>query len=272
MLSIIGFSCAKIVIKFEFSSLEPLFYIKKGRKSFVIIYNFTTFAVQKEEMELSMFDTLLSLPLFQGLGRADLTRIIESTRLSFSTVPCGTTFIHQGEMCSGVTFIISGSVDLCTSSSNAAWSVTETMNLPTIVGADVLYGCHRQHRFSCTAQSSTRLMVIDKRTFAALTTYFEVFRLNLLNFLSTSIARHHQPLWQPPASTLEARLVDFFRSHVERPAGRKCFNISLSQLAAYMGDDPRYVSRALHGIQQCGLLSLGRRMIDIPALEHLSQV
>lgn len=216
-----------------------------------------------------MFDTLLELPLFQGLGREDLTRILESTRMAFTTVRKDVTFIRQGEACTGLTFIIDGRVDMLTRSADNSWEVAEQVSTPAVVGTDVLYGRLRTHRHSYTALATTRIMQMDKRTAAALTSYFEVFRLNLLNLLTTTIVRRDQLLWLPPSPSLEARLIAFFRLHIDRPAGYKRFTISLPQIGAYLGEDPRYVSRALHRLADNGLIRLGRRMIEIPTFERL---
>ena len=48
-------------------------------------------------MESSMYDTLLQLPLFQGLGKVDLTNILSKERIVFS---CG--FIHSKGVVTGV--------------------------------------------------------------------------------------------------------------------------------------------------------------------------
>ena len=78
-------------------------------------------------------------------------------------------------------------------------------------------------------------MRVDKRTLAALTSYFEVFRIHVLNTLSALVARQRQLQWMPAPQTLEGRIVHFMRNHVQRPAGYKLFRISLSTLGAYLG-------------------------------------
>lgn len=231
----------------------------------------TTFATQNGEMEQSMFDTLLGLPLFQGLGRADLTRILESTRIDFSTVKEDTVFLDQGDLCTGLTFVIEGKATMETSAADRRWSVVEEMATPTVIGTEVLYGSTRTYRHSYRATSPLRLLQMDKRTAAALTGYFEVFRLNLLNLLTTTIARREQLQWLPPYSTLDGRIIGFFRQHVSRPAGSKLFRIALPELGAYLGEDPRYVSKALHRLENQGLLRLDRRLIEIPNFERLIQ-
>ncbi len=216
-----------------------------------------------------MFDTLLSLPLFQGLGRADLTRILESTHLKFETMMPEAQFVRQDELCNDVFFVMDGEMTCTTFSADRSWSVEESIPTPSVLGLEVLYGMTRVYPFSATATTEVRLMRIDKRTIAALTGYFEVFRINVLNTLSTAISRQRQIQWLPATTSLEGRIIDFLRGHVLRPAGRKDFNISLRSLGAYLGEDYRYISKALHNMEQQGLLVLKRRVIHIPAFEEL---
>ena len=218
-----------------------------------------------------MFDTLLSLPLFQGLSHDDLTRILESTHLSFDTLPPESVITRQDELCTGLTYVLSGEVEGLTEAADRSWNVVETMPTPLVLGLDVLYGRARVHQFSAYARTSTRLLTIDKHTVAALTGYFEVFRINVLNALTTAIAQQRQPLWTPAATTLEGRIVEFLRQHVHRPAGHKIFRISMRTLGAYLGEDQRYVSMAAHRIERRGLIQLRRSAIQVPAFESLIQ-
>ena len=216
-----------------------------------------------------MYDTILGLPLFQGLSTADLTRVLEGTRLAFDTVSAGTTLFRQDELCTGLTFIIDGAITLHTEAADHRWSVDETLNSPLVLGMDVLYGSTRTHRHSAHAATATRTLIMDKRTVAALTGYFEVFRLNVLNLLTTSAVRRDQLNWLPAATTREEHIIHFFRTHVQRPAGHKRFNISQKVLGRYLGEDYRFIAQALRQMQDRGWLTLDRRCIDIPAFERL---
>lgn len=216
-----------------------------------------------------MFDTLLSLPLFQGLGHGDLTRILESTHLKFETLTPETLFVHQDDLCNEVFFILDGNVRCATTAANRLWHVEEMMPTPAVLGLEALYGSTRVYPCSAIAATAVRLMRVDKRTMAALTGYFEVFRINVLNTLSTLIARQRQLQWLPSPQTLEGRIIHFMRTHVQRPAGFKSFHISMQTLGAYLGEDSRYVSKALHRLEEKGLLHLERRAIHIPAFENI---
>lgn len=222
-------------------------------------------------MKQTMYDTILGLPLFQGLSTADLTRVLEGTRLEFDTVTPGTLLLRQDELCTGLTFVIEGTVTLHTESADHRWSVDEMLDGPMVLGMDVLYGSTRTHRHSAQAMTTTRILFMDKRSVAALTSYFEVFRLNVLNLLTTSAVRRDQLNWLPAATTKEEHIIHFFRIHVQRPAGHKRFNISQKVLGHYLGEDYRFIARALRNLQDREWLTLDRRCIDIPAFERLVQ-
>ncbi|MBP5772033.1 MAG: Crp/Fnr family transcriptional regulator [Bacteroidaceae bacterium] len=229
------------------------------------------FADELDPMEQTMFDTLLALPLFQGLGHADLTRILESTRLEFDTVQEDTVVLGQNEVCTGLTFILDGRMKMERFSADGRWSVEEELPIPAVIGVDVLYGSTRTYRHNYHTTRPSKLLRIDKRTIAALTSYFEVFRLNVLNLLTTTIARKDVAGWLPPAMTLEGRIVSFFRMHVERPAGHKRFNISQRTLGHYLGEDARYISKAIQNLASGKVINAGRKYIEIPNFEQLLQ-
>ena len=216
-----------------------------------------------------MYETLLGLPLFQGLGYSDLTRILESTRLDFETAEAGRVLIRQDQPCEGLTFVLKGDVLITTSSADRTGSVEENMATPTVCGREVLYGSLRHHRHTLTTLSETRLLQMDKRTVGALTAYFEVFRLNVMNLLTTSIVRRDMLHWLPAEQSLKGRIRGFMRAHVLRPAGQKHFRISQRQLGLYLGEDKRYIARALHEMETEGLLQLERQKIFIPLFETL---
>lgn len=216
-----------------------------------------------------MYDKLLSLPLFQGLGQDDLTRILESTHLTFETAMSQTLLARQDTLCNAVVFVMDGKVESTTLSADHTWSVMEHLPTPLAIGLESLYGSSRVYQATYTTISTSHVLSVDKRTIAALTGYFEVFRINVLNALSTLTARQRQLQWLPAPASLEGRIVHFLRNHVQRPAGYKQFEISLRSLGGYLGEDYRYVSRALHSLQTQGLIRLGRRLMETPAFEEL---
>ena len=54
--------------------------------------------IKKTFME-TMYDTLLQLPLFQGLCHNDFTEILEKVKIHFAKYQAGDTILTQGDDC-----------------------------------------------------------------------------------------------------------------------------------------------------------------------------
>lgn len=220
-------------------------------------------------MTKSMYNTMLELPLFQGLGQNDLTRIVESTHLDFRSAMNGRTLFRQGDLCEGLTFVIEGSFTVITTSADGTWQVEEMLEAPAVIGLDVLYGSQRTYRRTYVARQTSRLVFLTKQSVSAFIRFFDVFRINVMNMLTTQAVRTDAPHWLPGEKTLEGRIVHFLLTHVSRPAGPKRFLISQHQLGRYLGVAPRYISAALHNMHEHKLLRAERRAIEVDAFENL---
>ena len=216
-----------------------------------------------------MFTTLLTLPLFQGLSYDDVTRIVESTRLDFITLNEGDVLCRHDELCNNVYFILEGRIATRTPAADGQWAVEEQVPDHSVIGLNVLYGRRRTHAATCTALTTTRVMVVDKRTMGALFRFFEVMQLSAFNILTSELAERSRRLWLPPTEDLEQRIIRFMLNHINRPAGPKRFEISMALLGLYLGEDQRRISRALHSLELENLLLLKRRAIEVPAFELL---
>ncbi len=56
----------------------------------------------------TMFDTLLQLPLFQGLCHEDFTSILDKVKLHFIKHKVGETIIKSGSPCKQLCFLLKG--------------------------------------------------------------------------------------------------------------------------------------------------------------------
>ena len=60
----------------------------------------------------TMFDTLLQLPLFQGLCHEDFTSILDKVKLHFIKHKAGETIIGNGSPCKQLRFLLKGKVSI----------------------------------------------------------------------------------------------------------------------------------------------------------------
>ena len=61
-------------------------------------------------MELTMFERLLQLPLFQGLTIQELSDVLAHVRLNFVNYHAGDEIVAQDEPCRSLIYIINGDV------------------------------------------------------------------------------------------------------------------------------------------------------------------
>ncbi len=217
-----------------------------------------------------MIDSLLELPLFQGMGKADLARITETVHLDVRHYEAGDEIARQDARCDRLDFLLQGTLMRHTRSADGSYAFSERMTPPAVLQPEVLYGLHCRYTHSFVAQGRTEIIHVSKWDVNHAFMNYEVFRLNYLNLLSTLAVRRELPVWEPSTEGLEERIVRFVRHHAQYPAGEKQLHITMEQLAAHVHSTRRNVSYALKRLQKKGLLLLRRRQIIVPALERLT--
>ncbi|MCM1109527.1 MAG: Crp/Fnr family transcriptional regulator [Clostridium sp.] len=220
-------------------------------------------------MERSMFETLLELPLFQGICLTDLTRIVETEKLAFEKYEAGECLIKQDTPCHRLVFLTKGTITKHTVSTNRLYAVSERISAPAVLQPEALYGLNPTHYHSYTAKSDVNIMAIEKKGVNNLLMQYEVFRINMQNYMSTKIQRVQRLLWGPAPSNVEQSIVRFLRMHIQHPAGEKILHIKMEDLGEQIKETRLNVSRALNRMQNQGLVLLKRKEIIIPAYEKL---
>ena len=98
-------------------------------------------------METTMYDTLLQLPLFQGLCKDDLTTIIEKVKLHFLNYEAGETFIRKGEKCDKFVFLLSGKIKL--EATEPTYTLSETIEEPGVIKPSTRPTTQQSHPANC---------------------------------------------------------------------------------------------------------------------------
>jgi transcriptional regulator len=216
-----------------------------------------------------MFEMLLELPLFQGLCLADLTRIIETEKMSFEKYDAGRYLIKQDTPCRRIVFLLKGTLTKHTVSDNHTYAVSERINAPAVLQPESIFGLTPMYAHSYQAQSDAQIMAINKDAVNRTLMQYEIFRINLNNYLSTKIQRAQRLLWGPVPASVEQCIVRFLRLHIQHPAGEKILHIKMEDLGKQIKETRINVSRALNRMQRQGLVLLRRKEIVIPSFEKL---
>ena len=217
----------------------------------------------------TMFDTLLQLPLFQGLAQEDFTRILEKVKFHFTRHKAGELLLSAGTPCRQLTFLLKGEVDIITQSPAGDYCFIEHAPAPYVLEPYSMFGMHTSYTASYRAHTEVHTVHISTAPVMDELFKYEIFRLNCMNILSNRAQTLRNRLWSHPDASPEARITHFIRCHLERPSGEKCVKIKMETLAQLINETRLTVSKALNGMQQQGLLTLHRGEITIPRAEAL---
>lgn len=223
-------------------------------------------------MENSIFETLLELPFFQGMGRSDMAMIINGIPLKPQSVSAGKNIVVQNEDCQQLIFILKGTLRIVTEAEHHLFIVSERIQGPAVLQPEALFGIYPHFRSTYQAQTEITLIRVPKHAALQIIASYDVFRLNVLNYLSTLIFKKQRPFWNIlPDESLEQRIVRFILQHIQYPAGEKTLSIRMIDLAGILNDTRINVSHSLNRMQKEGKLILKRKEIIIPNIEKLSE-
>lgn len=219
----------------------------------------------------TMFDTLLQLPLFQGLGPEDFTTIIEKVKLHFVKYHSGETFIQSGKTCNQLLFLIKGEVACSTVSPDGKVTFIEHIEAPYVFEPQSLFGMCTRYVSSYTAKNEVHAVSISKALVMNELFKYDIFRLNYMNIISNRAQTFFNRLWETVPTDTEKKIVHFLLNHTERLSGEKVLKVKMEDLAAILDDTRLHVSRALNNLQDHQLVTLHRKEIRIPDMKMLAE-
>ena len=218
-----------------------------------------------------MYDNLLLLPLFQGLSKNDFTTILEKVRFHFLTYQEGETFIRQGETCQQLCFLLNGKAVARTTVEEPTYTLSETIDAPTIIEPQSLFGMQPKYTATYQAQTQVKVLTIDKSYIFSELNKHEIFQLNFLNILSNRTQTANQKLWNAYVGSLNEKVIQFIALRSQNPiGGEKMLKITMEDWANLIDETRINLSRLLNELQDKGLIQLKRREFFIPDFEKLT--
>ena len=220
-------------------------------------------------MDYSMFDTLLQLPLFQGLSLEDLTNILAKVKLQFAKWKAGTTIARRDDPCNQIIFLLKGEISATTPAAENLYQCVEHYEAPYLVEPQAMFGMDTRYVSTYTAKETADTVSIAKPFVTGELFKYEIFRLNYINIVSNRAQTLRRRLWTPNNGDVGERIARFIANCVERPYGEKLLKIKMEDLARIVNDTRLNVSHALNAMQDKGLVELHRGEIAVPHLEDL---
>lgn len=216
-----------------------------------------------------MYDTLLSLPLFQGMSQTDFNSLLQKIRLDFIRYEDGDVIIEKGNRCGSLAFLINGTVESSRSGIDGNFTFSELIEAPFLIEPYSMFGRAGSYQRTYTAIGSCSFLMVDKQYIYTELGKYNICRMNLLNILSGRVQQLDSHIWSLDGMSLRERIIRFIKGLSDIQSGQKRLAIKMNDLATLMDATRLNVSRELNALEKDGIISLRRKEIFIPALENL---
>ena len=203
---------------------------------------------------MEIYDRLLQFTLFQGMSHADLMQVAGHTKFGFSKLVAGKRLVKEGDACSHLIFLTSGTLTVETQSIDHSCRVIEQVSAPYIIQPYHLFGISQRYTSTFKTLTDCNFISLDKQEVLLLLETQLVFRLNMLNIMATESQRLRLQQWRQAPQSLRERITRFLFSRCLYPAGPKTFFILMNQIAADLNDSRLDISHALNDMQADGLI------------------
>lgn len=216
-----------------------------------------------------MYDTLLSLPLFQGMSQTDFNSLLQKIRLDFIRYEDGDVIIEKGNRCGSLAFLINGTLESSRSGMDGNFTFSELIEAPFLIEPYSMFGRAGSYQRTYTAIGSCSFLMVDKQYIYTELGKYNICRMNLLNILSGRVQQLDSHIWSLEGMSLRERIIRFIKGLSDIQSGQKRLAIKMNDLAMLMDATRLNVSRELNALEKDGIISLRRKEIFIPALENL---
>ncbi len=218
---------------------------------------------------LQIYDKLLELPLFLGIGAEDLSQIVGSTKFSFLKLKPNAVLLKENDKCTQLYFLMGGKLSVRSQADDHSYSIEEEIDAPAVIQPEHMFGLMQHHSKTYTAATDCNLLSIDKNEILRLSENYLIFRLNFFNMLSTQAQRHGRLPWQQQPRHIRDKFIHFVRTHCSHQGGTKKIEIKMQKLADEIHESRLNVSVMLNRLNDEKLIILTRGQIIIPQLEKL---
>lgn len=224
-----------------------------------------------ETTPLPLVNSLRELPLFMGMTSEEMHTVLAHTKLLFKKADAGQVVLSETERSGAIWLLVNGSVSAASRASDGAYTIEETLHAPALIEPGTAFGLRQRFARTYTTTAPCAFIVLEKEEIQLLMDTSLIFRLNLLNLLSTALQKWQSRPFLPQPQAVRGRVVHWLQDRCYTPTGRKVLHIHRLRWAQELHCHPRLLANALHALQADGLLQLKRGQVIVPQMDSLIQ-
>lgn len=153
-----------------------------------------------------MYELLMGLPLFSGVTYERMLEIVGNTKFHFLKYLEGETFIKEGEPCTHLKFIISGSARVSIANPDRRFVVSQTLSAPDVIAPEFIFGRSTVYPCSAVALQPTGILQIAKADYLKILNSDPIFLFNFLNILSMNAQKAVDGVLSVATGSIEERI------------------------------------------------------------------
>lgn len=209
----------------------------------------------------SMYETIMDLPLFKGVGKDHVSMFVEKTQIHFHKYAPGDIIADYKDYVTSLKFILSGKVAMSSKCLGGAITVTSEVRGNMVLGATRLFGLRPQYKRQVMALTDTGVMAFSKEKYMDLLRSDPIYMLNFANYLSMFIQQREEVTSNMGASGILRVLAEWILAHT----------LKESREIQVIGMEPytELEIEQLHVLEEEGLIVIGEDRILVPDRQQL---
>lgn len=183
----------------------------------------------------SMYETIMELPLFKGIGGDQLSQMLEKTSIEFLKYEDGEELSAAGSNVTGLDFILGGRVRQTYRLQNYPIEIDEILGKGNVMGALNLFGMDTTYPSTSTAIGRVSIMRIKKSQYINVLQSDRIYLLNFMNYISAAVQKNPVMMTETKNPIIGRTLEILALSFVSRGAESVMICGEDSALAEYCG-------------------------------------
>ena len=220
----------------------------------------------------SMYENLMGLPLFNGVSYNRISEIVGNTKLAFMKYLPGETIVQAGAPCTNLMCVIGGRVRLTIRNNSDRFSLGQTLEAPTVVSPDFLFGRNTLFPATVSAIDTVSIMQIEKNDFISIIRSDEVCLYNYLNFISTNAQKAVDGVLALTTGSLEERIAFWIIALSQRDAKEIVLSCRQRDLYTLFGVQRSSFMSTLDSMKERGLIDYSPNEIRVMSRMNLRSV
>lgn len=211
----------------------------------------------------SMYEMLMDLPLFKGVGKDQISNFLEKTNINFLNYHDTEILVECGDPVKMVRFVMTGRVRIIHPLKSAAISVEEIAGFGRVLGAERLFGMTTGFPYRAVSLGKTSIMEFSKEQYVNLLHSDRIYILNFFNYLSSRAQRPVEALMHYCHGNIRSRLCELVSILTESGSTGLVINATDASLADYCGTTTAEIVEWKREAESAGLLTSAAGSIHI---------